>query len=345
MINKSLPPQTIKERASNFELLRLVSQFFIVYYHIFFLFIGKTYDNQIYQAIQLPLHIGVIVFILLSGYFSIHATSKGLIKLLSMFFVFTLPETIYYVSNAESATQIVYHLFILSSSHFWFIKTYLFLFLLSPLLNLYWKESNTRQKWYMTFVFGLVASYMAMTKGDSSMLNGKNLVNFAFIYYCGRLLNQYKERWTGWKTWSVLAIYVILNILLVMGYLYFPSKIQNVIWHISYRYSSPLLLLNSVLFFMLFGKMHFKSKMINYIASSSLAIYLFHGCRPYVIGSVGQLAYWLYDGIPNMALFFMACALLALAVMAVAITIDKLLTPVWAQFNRLGVYTYNKLGF
>lgn len=345
MINKITPPITTKERESNFELLRLVSQFLIVYYHIFYLFIGKTYDDPIFQAIQLPLHIGVIVFVLLSGYFSIRATSKGLIKLLSIFIVFTLPETIYYVINAESIVEVVKHLFILSSSHFWFIKTYLFLFLVSPLLNLYWKESTTPQKWYITCAWGFVASYMAMTKGDDSMLNGKNLVNFAFLYYCGRMLNHYKDCWHEWKTSMILSGYILLNLLLILAYLYSPSALQSAIWHVSYKYSSPVLLLNSILFFMLFGKMHFKSKTVNYLASSSLAIYLFHGCRPYIIGAIGQTSYWLYENIPNIGLFILSCSLLALVTIIVAIIIDKLLTPVWNLFSKFGVYTYSKLGF
>lgn len=347
MINKITPPTSLssKERESSFELLRLVSQFIIVYYHIFYLFISKTYDDPIYEAVQLPLHIGVIVFVLLSGYFSIRATSKGLIKLLSMFIVFTLPETIYYVTNAESVVEVIKHLFILSSSHFWFIKTYLFLFLVSPLLNLYWKESTIKQKWYMTCVLGFVASYMAITKGDSSMLSGKNLVNFAFLYYCGRMLNHYKNKWANLKSLHILFGYVCLNLMLVIGYIYTPHTLQSAIWHLSFKYSSPILLFNSILFFILFGKMHFKSKTINYLASSSLAIYLFHGCRPYVIGTIGQTAYWLHDNITSMPLFFLACALLALTVMTIAIIIDKLLTPIWNQFSKLGVYTYSKLGF
>lgn len=187
----------------------------------------------------------------------------------------------------------------MSSSHFWFIKAYLFLFLVSPLLNLYWKDSTIKQKWYITCVLGFVASYMAMTKGDSSMLTGKNLVNFAFLYYCGRMLNLYKAKWTDWHTGYILLAYIGLNFALVIGYLYSPSVLRSALWHLSYRYSSPVLLLNSVLFFMLFGKMHFKSKMVNYLASSSLAIYLFHGCRPFVIGTIGQSAYWLHDNIHN----------------------------------------------
>ena len=341
MIKIITPPHCLKERESNFELLRLVSQFIIVYYHLFFLFIGKTYDDPIYQAIQLPLHIGVTVFVLLSGFFSIKASSKGLIKLLSMFFVLTLPETMYYMMNANSFRHILF----LSSSHFWFIKTYLFLFLASPMLNLYWKETTIRQKWYMTCVLGFVASYMAMTRGDSSMLTGKNLVNFAFLYYCGRMLSYYKDKWKEWRTGYILIAYISLNLVLVLGYLYFPCLLQKAIWHFSFSYSSPVLLLNSVLFFMMFGKMQFRSGMINYLASSSLAIYLFHGCRPYVIGTIGQSAYWLHDNICNKVLFFLSCAALALFVMLIAIAIDKLLTPVWTMFSKFGTLTYNKLGY
>ena len=80
----------------------------------------------------MPLHVGVIVFVLLSGYFSMKPTSKKLIKLLSIFVVYAMPETIYTLVHSDNTMKAVHSLFILSYTHFWFIKTYLFLFLVSP---------------------------------------------------------------------------------------------------------------------------------------------------------------------------------------------------------------------
>lgn len=47
--------------------------------------------NSIYQGIQIPLHIGVILFVLISGYFGIKRSFKGLIRLLTMTAIYYVP--------------------------------------------------------------------------------------------------------------------------------------------------------------------------------------------------------------------------------------------------------------
>ena len=127
-------------RESNFELLRLLSQFFIVLYHIFLMFIYPQSGQELYKALQIPLHVGVVVFVLISGYFSIKATSKGFIKLIVFFFFYSLPEIIYNFVNAGDTLHSFKSLLFFSNSHFWFVKTYVYLYLISPMLNHYWKE-------------------------------------------------------------------------------------------------------------------------------------------------------------------------------------------------------------
>ena len=322
-----------------------MSQFYIVFRHIFLLFIAKESDEQIYKAIQMPLHIGVIVFVLLSGYFSIKPSSKKLIKLLSIFVVYTMPETIYTLTHSDNTMKTVHSLFILSYTHFWFIKTYLFLFLVSPMLNFYWDNLSKAQRIYMTAALGFVAVYMATTHGDKSMLSGKNLVNFMFLYYVGRLIWQYKEKWQKIGYTPLAAIYVVLNAALVLIYLYGGTTAGKAVWALSFPYSSPVLLLNSLLVFFIIGKMHFHSRIVNYLAASSLAIYLIHGCRPYVIGMIGQASLYLYHEMASPYMLIAACALLALVIICVCIAIDKMLTPVWSYSNNIGSRIYNKLGF
>lgn len=78
-------------RQSQFELLRILAQFFIVTYHILLVFVYPTTGESIYKALWLPFHIGVLLFILISGYFGIKPSVKGLIKLLGIVIVLSVP--------------------------------------------------------------------------------------------------------------------------------------------------------------------------------------------------------------------------------------------------------------
>lgn len=56
-------------RESQFELLRIVAQWCIVFYHLFMDYtIHLQEQYPIYLGIQIPLHIGVLLFVLISGY-------------------------------------------------------------------------------------------------------------------------------------------------------------------------------------------------------------------------------------------------------------------------------------
>lgn len=78
-------------RESQFELIRILAQFFIVLYHLFLFFVYPKTGNPFHKAIWLPLHIGVILFILISGYFGIKSSIKGFIKLVGMVLVLSIP--------------------------------------------------------------------------------------------------------------------------------------------------------------------------------------------------------------------------------------------------------------
>lgn len=83
---------SISQRESQFELLRIIAQWMIVVFHLLLMF-TKNYqlNHPIYQGIQIPLHIGVILFVLISGYFGIKRSFKGLIRLLTMTAIYYVP--------------------------------------------------------------------------------------------------------------------------------------------------------------------------------------------------------------------------------------------------------------
>lgn len=83
------------QRESSFELIRILAQWMIVLYHIM-IYIATISDVPLYTAIWLPLHIGVPLFVLISGYWGIRVSCKGLLRLLGQMFVYTIPLLIIY---------------------------------------------------------------------------------------------------------------------------------------------------------------------------------------------------------------------------------------------------------
>ena len=333
------------QRNSSFELLRILSQVFIVLYHICYIWQGKEYSSQaFFQAVSIPLHIGVVVFVLLSGYFTIKLRVSGFVKLLGIFFVYCLPEVIYSVATSKNMLHTIRSLMFFSNSHFWFVKTYLYLFLVSPILNLWLKKATERQRWYMVAVFAFIACYMATSKGDGSLSDGKNLTNFIYFYLVGNQLYYYKDKWMKIKTSNLLLCYVVFNMaILILEYFMFGNIVGKMIKSLSFPYSSPLILIGAVLFFMIIGKQQIQSRFINYVAASSLAIYLIHGSRPYLPALHGVVCGYLQVVTGNNLLLFCSYILYTLVVISACVCIDKGLTPVWNVINHTGRRLQEKL--
>lgn len=349
-ITRKIIEQTILEkptvRESNFELLRLFSQFCIVLYHIFLLFIypGSNY-NPIYKSIQIPLHVGVIIFVLLSGYFTIKPSSKRLIKVLSIFFVYSLSEVVYNLLHADNKHEIVSSLLFFSHTHFWFIRTYIYLFLISPLLNKYIESTTNRQFLYLLLAFAFISIYIGTIGGDNTLSDGKNLSNFIFLYLCGNAIRRFRSK-LSFSMCSLLISCVLLNAVLFFGYhLFHHNLLGKLIWNLSFPYSSPILLLNSVLILLIFSKLRLQSQLINNMAKSSLAIYLIHANRPYAIGLVGTASMWIYNHTSNCITLLLGLIILTVIVLLTCICIDKLLTPIWHLSEKLGDTVYSKFGF
>ena len=83
---------TTIERNSNMELLRIVAMFSIILYHLLTFFVYPETEMPIYRALQIPFHIGVILFVLISGYYGIRTSLRGIIKLVLplVFFYFAI---------------------------------------------------------------------------------------------------------------------------------------------------------------------------------------------------------------------------------------------------------------
>lgn len=329
------------KRESSFELIRLLAQFMIVLYHIYLFFIYPTYEEPFSKALWLPLHIGVPLFVFISGYFGIKVSGRGLFNLLGRMLVYTVPLSLVYVAvNPEwgGVKNLVKSLLFVSNTPHWFMRTYLCLYLFAPVINEYIANVTVKKRIYLLLSLSFISIYMGtLSVIDPALHDGKNLANFILLYLIGNTLRAYADKWKSIKMKKLVAAYILLNLALFIGYgLLQETIIGKAIFRLSYPYNSPVLLINAILFFMIIGKLTFKSDVVNYLASSSLAIYLLPGATIILFGMIGPMMLEIKSMISNQCLFFFCAIGVTILIMFVSILVDKLLNPIWSLCKEMG---------
>ena len=182
-----------------------------------------------------------------------------------------------------------------------------------------------------------IACYMAISKGDRSLTNGKNLTNFIYFYLVGNQLYYYRDKWMSIKTSTLLLCYILFSVTIMAAEYYTCGNIVGkMVYQLSFPYSSPMILIGAVMFFMIIGKQHIQSSFINYVAASSLAIYLIHGSRPFLPELHGLVCGYLQGVTDNNLLLLGSYTIYTLIVITACVCIDKMFMPVWNVINYIG---------
>lgn len=321
------------ERNSSHELLRIFAMFMIVWYHLvsYLMYeIPNTIHMEGWETFLPIMHIGVVLFMLISGYYGIKPSVNGFLRIFLLTMIYYLPVEI--VRCVHHNGDLVDTLMFITNIPYWFIRTYLFFYVLSPIVNKFISTSSEKELNYMLLTLGVIACYFGLTGGDASLEHGKNVVNFTFIYLVGNAIRRYEPKWKDINGWLLFGALLAINVVIVALLWYYPRTTQlgYQVWQLSFPYCSPLLIINASLVFMLFTKMHFSSSCINTIASSVFAVYLIHShpaFRKYIMSPICNYVSEQYDHQePLMLLIFAA---IAIVIMVGSIGIDKCLSPIW----------------
>ena len=334
-------------RQSNFELLRLLSIFFIVFYHLLRWFVQGNPAFDWVRALWLPLHVGVVVFILLSGYFHIRPSSRGLILLLGIVLVYSIPGMVFGIKNAENTHDVLHSLMFISRSEFWFVRIYLGLFLISPLLNTFLDNSSIQLQWYLICVCALICMYFGTFSGNLSDVEGKNLLSFMLFYQIGHLLKEYSSKWKSLKIKPLIVGYCLLNLVIVVSFLFLRGSWSgSLLWKLCFPYNSPILILNAVVLFLIVARLEFSSRLINRLAEHSFSIYLIHSISLIVLFVERPLinGIFQYSG-NNVLITILLLFILALILMTGCILIDSIFRPLWKGLDRFGGMIQARIGF
>jgi hypothetical protein len=280
------------ERDSNLELLRIVAMIFIVLHH----FVvhgyqlaklnGKFYSvfpvTNFAHSYELLISnsffiVGVNLFILISGYYSIRLKWKSFLNLfiICLFYDYLqlLVSDIYTFHHLKMHWEPFTEIFTRSG---WFIICYMALMLLSPGINIAVEKFTDKQKLYGLAVL-LVLNFWFGYYLDTKLVNqsGYSLMQFVFIYYIGRMLKVYEQR-LRCKTIVFFGGYIIFTLILSwLAITQFKEKSYVSMWQL-YHYNNPLIVLSAVFLFLTFKNFSIKSSAINWFSSSILAVYLIH---------------------------------------------------------------------
>lgn len=331
-------------RQSQFELIRIIAQLFIVMYHIYFFFIYNITENPFDKAIWLPLHVGVLLFIMISGWFRIKTSIKGFFKLITMIALLYFPlEIIWHLKHSiSSGFELATTFSFISWSPFWFIRTYVFLYLLAPVINSWLDKSSINGKLYLIIVLFFISHYIGSWGSDATLADGKNVITFSFLYVLGALLHEYKQKIGKIHATTLWLTYLIYNTVIVYVFSH-PDKIPGFDFIFNkgfYSYCSIGQLINALLLFILLSRLQFHSKLVNIAGGASLSIYMIH-CSDLILYNLISPVIQNIIGTAHITslysegILFFKVLLVAIVIIIICILLHYILSPIATKLSSL----------
>lgn len=333
-----------KERYSNMELLRVVSMLFVLILHANFLCIHApssidlkempvpTFFRCYTEALTI---VAVNVFVLISGWFGIHFSYKKLWALVFQVLFFTLGFFIVFlIINPKEAISInnIKGIFLLNSDY-WFVKAYIILFVLSPILNTFIEYSNKKAVTsFLLLYFSIHTIYgWLMDASVSHTMNGTTALSFIGLYMLGRYLKLYSPKIVNLSRNVDLFVYVVCALFLCLCNLLMLYRGMNVsIDGRLYSYASPVVIIASVALLLFFSKLSFVNKTINWVAISCFAVYLFH-CNGFFFSKYYRK---MIESIYESPYSLVGVILYVILIYGIAILLDKVRILLWGFIDR-----------
>lgn len=268
-------------RNSSIELYRIIATFAVLIVHFNGWFLGDwplpAYDinnptlfrtgQMIISALSI---ICVNMFVIISGYFGIRLKLSSILKLCIYLTLIYIPLYIVKcISDHEFVlTDFIERCFVISYAGY-FIQCYFMLMILSPVLNAFIEKYGKEcLKWVLLF-WGLEFWFDCIMEVEELGYNrGYSVIHFVLMYMIARCINLYEDDIIKTKSWIWVLGYLLSTIVIIFSF------VAGVKW--CWNYSSPIVVFSSVCTFLPFLYKTFYNKVINWIASGTLAVYIIH---------------------------------------------------------------------
>ncbi len=329
-------------RLSNIELLRILSMFGILVLHANFNALGLPSAADA-SAAPFPtffrlltgclVYGSVNVFVLISGWFGIRPKAKSLAAFVfqALFFSVGVYAVLLLLGQTELHQRGVAECFWATPDSYWFVKAYLILYLFAPALNNF-AENASRRSFKMLLIgfFAFQTFYSGLVPGEDwadFFMRGYSPVSFFGLYLLARYIRIHRPRFSRFSFRTDLSLWLgVCALSAAWSFLCLQFGIPGA--YLFLKYTSPVVIAASVLLLMAFSKLHFQSRVVNEVALSCFAVYLFHCNVDVIINyflATSKDIFLRYDG--GVYLFHILAFLVA--VFLVSILIDRVRLFCW----------------
>ena len=261
----------MKERNSNFEILRIIAMFLIIAHHFGAHTNWINGTTAVVKAFQVGGKLGVNLFVLISGYFLVSGKFKlkKLIRLVLEVMFYSVG--IYLLMCALGKTEfklneLIYYCMPLTNKIYWFATTYVIMYCLAPFINSIIKNVTKNQ--YICLLIGLITLQSIIP-----IITHKSYLGevgwFITLYLIAGFIRTYDVKVNKWATIITATTTFALMVLL------------NSIWNINvWKMESAICLMCAISIFILFKEMKPKySQFVNIISSTTFGVYLIHDSK------------------------------------------------------------------
>lgn len=215
---------------------------------------------------------GVNIFVMISGWFGIHAKPKGLAKLL--FEVLFLLWGIYAVFLLTGNATFNMHdikVCLALTDEYWFVMAYVGLYIFSPVLNAFVEKASKRELQLLLVGFYVFQCYYCWASGTLDYFSGYSITFFFGLYLTARYFRLYPvrilSRHGGFVYVASLAVVTTVSVVALV-------LVGN--WARMLRYDNPLVIVGAIGLLNAFSHLRFHSRLVNSLATACFAVYIIH---------------------------------------------------------------------
>ena len=270
--------------------------------------------------------VAVNVYVFLSGWYGIHFKYERLCEFIFQVFFFSIVgAVIALLAQGKSSFEVIQRgILLMDNNSYWFVKSYLLLYVVSPILESFVTVTKEREFSVLLLLFFLFEFVYGFGKGCPWFSGGYSTIHFIGLYLLARFTRNYLlKRWSVSSRFSFLS-YLSLSILSACIFILSIFLLRPDGWTGVFSYESPLVILSALMLVIYFSKVKIaNNRTINTIAISCFAVYLLHN-NPFVFDYyVYAVQYIVQQGFGLLLPVFLALVFFA------SIAIDKLRIRLW----------------
>lgn len=285
-----------KTRQTNIELARILSMFMILVIHADMVSLAKPtsidLSNNPFAVIARYLFesVGIVsvdVFVMISGWFLVKTKTRGVLSFIYQILFFWGGGYLVMLAthNAEFGIKEILNCFAFTNWD-WFIKAYLVLFIISPILNIYIQNSDEKiQRQVLVWFFIFTCTLGWMGGASRFFVNGYGPLSFIGLYLLSNYARTAKDSTSNISTLSNLFRFnKYYDLLIFVSTVFantviglFALKLNISLFDKIYAYINPLVIVGALYFLLFFSKINInQNRLVNWLAASSFSVYLLH---------------------------------------------------------------------